>query len=212
MPKRHGNVELSGSPGNRRATVREICRAAVYEPITQPSRSMQPTLARGDDALVSRLAYRVAPPRRGDVIVFRPRSDPTVQFVSRIVGVPGDRIQLVDGTLRINGVAAQLRDLGSAESECGDSGGCEDFELYAETLPGGRSYRIMRLEALGYYENSNAVVVPAHSYFVLGDNRDEALDSRRDEVGFVPESSLVGKAAFKFHDGRAGRATWQAVP
>ena len=193
-------------------------RTFAYEPFNIPSSSMEPTLLIGDYLFVSKLSYGysrhslpfgvplfsgrilASEPERGDVAVFTyPRDDKT-DYIKRLVGLPGDKIEVREGVLHINDVPVQ-RELLSA-SEAAELGYSQSGMLYYETLPNGRRHLIREINDEQRYDNFPAVVVPEGHYFAMGDNRDNSLDSRAD-VGFVPFENLVGRADVLFfsHDG-----------
>ena len=208
-------------------------RAFLYEPFRIPSDSMMPTLLDGDFIFVSKFAYglrlpvlntrvlAIGEPERGDVVVFRKPSDPSITYIKRLVGLPGDRIQVRGDAVWVNGVAMSVRDDGTFfEDEC-----YRNFRQGTEHL-GTHEHRIMycpvepRRDHLGCssrrdlndcmpgHDGSGATLgpagdrgsapngtwlVPAGQYFFMGDNRDNSDDSRLN-LGFVPEGNLVGKA------------------
>jgi signal peptidase I len=188
-----------------------LAKGAIAEPFYVPSGSMEPTLLIGDALLASKFPYgygtaslpiqinlpetgRVfgGTPKRGDVVVFRWPGDRSQAWVKRVVGLPGDRIQLF-----INDRAASLKPDGIGEAE-DDNGGSESAYRYIETLPGGVSHAIFKLRDNGRLDNTPEVTVPPSHLFVMGDNRDNSADSRvpvRDGgVGLLPIDNLVGRA------------------
>jgi signal peptidase I len=136
-------------------------------------------------------------PKRGDVVVFRWPGDRSQAWVKRVVGLPGDRIQMRQGQLFINDRAAELKPDGMGEAE-DDNGGGEPAYRYVETLPGGVSHAIFKLRDNGRLDNTPEVTVPPGRLFVMGDNRDNSADSRvpvRDGgVGLLPIDDLIGRA------------------
>jgi len=190
-----------------------LLRFTVAQPFRIPSGSMQPTLAVGDYVVVTKWSYgygrfSFAPlegllphgrlfgrePERGDVVVFRPPPEPERDFIKRLIGLPGDRIQMVDGVLFINGEAVQ-RELVGATEDCPDSEGYgPEATLYRETLPNGVSYLTCD-KGMTELDNTRVFVVPEGHYFFMGDDRDNSDDSRR-LVGMVPFDNLVGPARF----------------
>jgi signal peptidase I len=135
-------------------------------------------------------------PERGDVVVFRWPGDISETWVKRVVGLPGERVQMRHGQLFINGQAVPLRAAGMGESE-NDDGSKMRAARYIETLPGGRSHPIFKVEADSPFDNTAEVTVPAGHVFVLGDNRDRSADSRvpasRGGVGLLPVENLIGR-------------------
>jgi len=193
-----------------------LAKGALAEPFYVPSGSMEPTLQIGDAILASKFAYGYSSaslpiqinlpetgrvfgetPKRGDVVVFRWPGDRSQAWVKRVVGLPGDRIQMRQGQLFINDHAASLKPDGIGEAEDRDGGG-ETAYRYIETLPGGVSHLIFKLRDNGRLDNTPEVTVPPGRLFVMGDNRDNSADSRvpvRDGgVGLLPIDNLVGRA------------------
>jgi signal peptidase I len=189
-------------------------RTFAFQPFNTPSRSMEPTLLQGDYFFANKFAYGysrfslpfaprlfagrlfAAEPKRGDVVVFALPREPQTVYVKRIIGLPGDRLQLVAGRLYINGEVVPRKTLTVATAE-------GDVPTYEEMLPGGVTHLIE--EEYGdaaVLDNTEVFEVPAGSYFVLGDNRDNSLDSRvsleKKGIGFVPLENLIGKAAWIF--------------
>lgn len=187
-------------------------RFTTVQPFRMPSGSMQPTLAVGDYFLVTKWSYgysrfSVAPfqgllppgrvlahaPRRGDLAVFRPASEPDRDFVKRIVGLPGDRIQMIGGVLHINGQPVPRESLGLVSTPNQD-GGADEVQAYRETLANGVSFTTLDRTENGELDNTRVFVVPANHYFMLGDDRDNSADSRVPSVvGYVPFDNLVGR-------------------
>ena len=196
-----------------------LLRSFLVEPFRIPSGSMMPTLLVGDFILVNKYAYGIrlpvlntkvadlGSPQRGDVVVFRFPKDPSIDYIKRVVGVPGDRVEYRNKTLYINGEqVAQI----PAGSYIGSGSGLS------------MSGADVRREALGEVEHdilvvSNMrgvpadVVVPDDHYFVMGDNRDNSNDSRY--WGFVPDENLVGKAFMIWMnwDSAAGGVAWNRI-
>ena len=186
-------------------------RTFAYEPFNIPSGSMKPTLLVGDYLFVSKFAYGYSRfslplglplfsgrifgslPERGDVAVFKLPSDNSTDYIKRIVGLPGDRIQVINGVLHINGEAVRLEALAPFVD---DMDGREvEIPMYAETLPGSdESHQILDLTERGRLDNTGIFEVPAGHVFAMGDNRDNSLDSRTSNVGFVPIENLIGRA------------------
>jgi signal peptidase I len=190
-------------------------RTVAAEPFVVPSASMVPTLLIGDELLAAKYPYGIGKysspiglmpdfagrfaghlPDRGDVIVFRLPRDPSQTYVKRLIGLPGDRIQMKAGRLTINGTALPRRTVGMYATVL--DGQPHQFLRYVETLPGGREHPILKRTAGSPLDDTPEFTVPAHHYFMMGDNRDMSLDSRVPAadggVGFVPEENLVGRA------------------
>lgn len=193
-----------------------VLRFTIAQPFRIPSGSMQPSLAIGDYIVVTKWSYgygrfSFAPlegllphgrlfgsePERGDVVVFRPVPDPDRDFIKRVIGLPGDRIQVINGVLHINGQAVERELLGVTE-ECPDQNGpvIGEVHTYRETLPNGVSY-VTCDKGMTELDNTRVFEVPAGHYFMMGDDRDNSADSRVPSVvGFVPYDNLVGPAQF----------------
>jgi signal peptidase I len=187
-------------------------RLFIFQPFNIPSQSMAPTLIPGDYVLVSKISYgygryslplatavlshRIPAgwlPQRGDVVVFRAPGKDAVDFVKRVVGLPGDRIQMTKNVLSINGVAVPRERIGDAV----EGGSGQRATRYRETLPSGVSYATLSLGDNGFYATTPEYTVPPAHYFVLGDNRDNSVDSRiLNQVGYVPAESMIGRVEF----------------
>lgn len=191
-----------------------VLRFTIAQPFRIPSGSMQPTLEVGDYIVVTKWSYgygrfSFAPlegllphgrlfgsqPARGDVVVFRPVPEPDRDFIKRVIGLPGDRIQVIDGVLHINGEAVRRESLGITNFQ-NERGVIEPIQTYRETLPNGASY-ITFDKGMTELDNTRVYEVPAGHYFMMGDDRDNSADSRVPSVvGFVPYDNLVGPAQF----------------
>ena len=179
-----------------------LVRSFVVEPFRIPSGSMMPTLLVGDFILVNKFAYGfrlpvintkvidVGTPKRGDVIVFRYPENPSVDYIKRVVGVPGDHIAYRDKVLYINGVRQDQRRVGTYVGK-GAGAMMTGASLRREELSG-VNHKILVLT--DSYDRDFDFTVPAGQYFVMGDNRDNSRDSRY--WGTVPDANLVGKAFF----------------
>lgn len=178
-----------------------LLRSFLVEPFRIPSGSMMPTLLIGDFILVNKYTYgvrlpvlnnkiaEVGEPRRGDIVVFRFPKDPTVDYIKRIIGLPGDRIGYFNKQIFVNGEPVKRTQLGVYEGVSGTTGG---EMLFTEELGPVTHDILIRSGDLAAKEGE--FVVPQGHYFVMGDNRDNSNDSRF--WGFVPEGNLVGKAFF----------------
>jgi signal peptidase I len=196
-------------------------RSLLFEPFNIPSGSMRPTLLVGDYLFVSKYSYGYsrysfplgllpfsgrflgAEPERGDVAVFRQPTNDNISFIKRVLGLPGDRIQVREGILYINDIQIERRRLGQARASDGYS--VINFTVYEETLPNGRSYTIQERSDSDRFDNTVVYTVPEGHYFMMGDNRDNSRDSRTTAVGMVPAQNLVGRAdrLFFSHNGEA---------
>ena len=194
-------------------------RTFLYEPFNIPSGSMMPTLLEGDYLFVSKFSYGYSrytiafgldvfdgrilggEPERGDVIVFMLPTDPSLDYIKRVVGLPGDRIQVSGGVLHINDEPVD-RELIGEMSTRSDFGARQFGAIYVETLPNGRRHYIREVSDSGRWDNTGVFEVPEGHYFVMGDNRDSSEDSRaiqndgQQPVGFVPLENIVGRAEF----------------
>ena len=198
-----------------------LIRAFFFEPFHIPSGSMEPSLLVGDYLFVSKYSYGYSgyslpfspnitedrifdtPPKRGDVVVFRLPSDDKIDYIKRVIGLPGDRIQVKRGLLYINDKPVERRII---------SGG--SYSIYLETFPGDTtSHTIMEFTDKGPVDNTPIFVVPEGHFFAMGDNRDNSLDSRAESgyVGFVPFKNLIGRAEIIFFSANNGIAWWNPI-
>ncbi len=192
-----------------------VAKGALAEPFYVPSASMEPTLLIGDALLASKFPYgysaaslpihvnvpdtgRVlgATPNRGDVVVFRWPGDRSQVWVKRVIGVPGDRVQMKHGQVFLNGEPAMLKPDGIGQAE-DDNGKSEPARRYIETLPNGVSHPIFKMYDNPRVDDTAEIVVPPAHLFVMGDNRDNSADSRvpltQGGVGLLPTDNLVGR-------------------
>lgn len=164
----------------------------TYENFSMPSASMNPTLVVGDMFTVATSAYRNSPPQPGDVVVVR-KEEGGRSFVKRVVAVAGDRVQMKEGRLYINGTMVQRESLGDYDDP-GNGTGSAVLTRYRETLPNGRSYQIAELSDKEFFDNTPEFQVPPDHVFVLGDNRDSSMDSRATgEFGFIALANVMGR-------------------
>jgi signal peptidase I len=153
---------------------------------------MNPTLVVGDMFTVSTSAYRYSPPQPGDVVVIK-KQEGGRSFVKRVVAVGGDRVQMKDGRLQVNGMLVEREPLASYDGT-GNGTGSAVLTLYRETLPNGRSYRIAELSDKEFFDNTPEFLVPPGQLFLLGDNRDSSMDSRAPgEFGTIPVEQVIGR-------------------
>lgn len=262
---RKGRIEAARAAGKDPQSIREpgttdyarsffpvvlvvlVLRSFVFEPFRIPSDSMMPTLLDGDFIIVNKYAYglrlpvlnrkvvEIGEPQRGDVVVFRYPVDPSINYIKRLVGLPGDRVQVRNDRLIVNGSPVTTLDRGLYNDGC-----YQDMRLAEEHLgehkhrilscrtPGGigseplpncnrsgsRSYRCIESDYAGLADrgDTDEIVVPKGSYLMIGDNRDNSEDGRF--WGFVPDDHLVGKATriwFNWDLQRAGGPVWSRI-
>lgn len=190
-------------------------RVLFFQPFTIPSASMEPNLYEGDYIIVSKFSYgysrhsipfspniyqgRVLEQKaqRGDIVVFKLPSDGHTDYVKRVIGVGGDRIQMRNGLLYLNDKLVQRDAMSPVKSDLG-FGQVVDVARYQERLDSGKTYMTQDMGTDGNLDNTTTFVVPEGYYFMMGDNRDNSSDSRVDPfeggVGMVPAENLVGKA------------------
>jgi len=202
-------------------------RTVAFEPFNIPSGSMIPTLLVGDYLFVSKYSYGysrhsipfspnlfegriwASMPERGDVAVFKLPRDTGQDYIKRIVGLPGDRIQVIRGVLHVNGEALRREPLGDFVAE-GD-GPRMTVRLFREFMPSGAAHLIVEQSDDGPLDNTPEFLVPPGHVFAMGDNRDNSLDSRvPGAVGVIPIENLVGRAEFIFFS-VDGSARWWEV-
>ena len=191
-------------------------RTFFYEPFNIPSGSMIPTLLVGDYLFVSKMSYGYSrhsipfsppvisdrilfeEPERGDVIVFRKPTDPDTDFIKRLVGLPGDEIQMRSGILHINHEpVARRRVDGYVATDV--FGRTYQIPHFIQTLPNGVEHAVLETQGdRGPMDHTNVYRVPDGHYFMMGDNRDNSVDSRDPSVGMVPRANLIGRAEILF--------------
>lgn len=193
-----------------------VIRIFIMEPFVVPTASMKATILENDYIISTKYNYGysnyslsfldflpifkgrilASPPKRGDIIIFRPPHNIGIRYIKRLVGLPGDKIQLIDNVIYINDQKVQRTQSGIFTSEAGVK-----YTKYKETLPNGVSYFTYEMIPISTklidhrYSNTDAFYVPDGKYFFLGDNRYESNDSRFD-LGFVPFENFIAKAQF----------------
>ncbi len=200
-------------------------RSVIAEPFNIPSGSMIPTLLVGDYLFVSKFSYgysrhsfpfSAAPisnrvmasmPERGDVAVFRLPSNVSVDYIKRVVGLPGDRIQVKRGILHINGQAVERRLVGNGNIATGQTSLVT--QRYEEVFPDGHTHIIQEVSDNQVFDNTPEFTVPEGHYFMMGDNRDNSRDSRSSGVGFVPFKNFIGRAEFLFFSHGGDARFWE---
>jgi len=205
-----------------------VIRTFLFQPFSIPSGSMRPTLLEGDYLFVTKWAYGYSryslpfspnlfsgrifggAPERGDVVVFKFPPNPSLDYIKRVIGLPGDRIQMKAGQLFINDVGVPREKVGQIDNP--DITEVDrPVDVYRETLPNGVTYDTLDLTANGIGDETREFIVPAGHYFMMGDNRDNSTDSRF-TVGYVPEENLVGRANiifFSIADGASPLEIWK---
>ena len=205
-----------------------VIRTFLFQPFNIPSGSMENTLLIGDYLFVEKYAYGYSrysfpwglgplgnvldgrlfgsAPKRGDVVVFKLPRDPSIDYIKRVIGLPGDRIQMINDRLYIN---EKIVPLEHAPDYVETIDGYEHHvPRYLESLPDGREHYILDRDPEGPADNTGVYVVPAGHYFMMGDNRDNSDDSRAG-VGYVPAENLVGKAEFIFFSTNGKAHFWE---
>lgn len=193
-----------------------IVRVFFYQPFNIPSGSMKETLLIGDYLFVSKLSYGYSrhsfpyspklfegrifedKPERGDVAVFKLPRDNETDYIKRVVGLPGDTVEMRDGVLHLNGKAVPKKRVGTFQTT-GYNGRKVSIPKFEETLPNGVTYTVLDSDANGVFDNTPPVTVPEGYYFMMGDNRDNSTDSRAThDVGLVPLENFIGRADIIF--------------
>ena len=205
-----------------------VIRTFFFQPFNIPSASMEATLLVGDYLFVEKFSYGYSrytfpfggwpfgdkmqgryfahEPTRGDVIVFKYPQANSTDFIKRLIGLPGDTIQMKQGTLYINDKAVPKKRIADyVETVDGEQ---HHVPQYEETLPNGVTYKVLDRDPDGALDTTEAFHVPAGHYFMMGDNRDNSDDSRA-AVGYVPAENLEGKAEIRFFSTDGSARVWE---
>jgi len=204
-----------------------IVRVFFFQPFNIPSGSMIPTLLIGDYLFVSKFSYGYSnhsfpfspdlfsgriwssDPKRGDVAVFKLPRDNSTDYIKRVIGLPGDRIQMRKGVLQINGKPVKRRRIEDFVTR-DSSGSARRVSQYEEILPNGVTYNTLDLVENGFSDNTKVYQVPVGHFFMMGDNRDNSTDSRvASAVGYVPATNFIGRAEIIFFSAGSQAPLWQ---
>jgi len=205
-----------------------VIRTFLFQPFNIPSGSMEGTLLVGDYLFVSKYSYGYShyslplsprlfkgrifgsDPKRGDVVVFRLPKNDSIDFIKRVIGLPGDTIQMKQGLLYINGTPVKRKRVSDfvGADPCGSGQAIVRVKRWRETLPNGASYDTLDCVDNGFYDNTGVYKVPPGDFFMMGDNRDNSADSRS-LVGYVPLANIVGRAQMIFFSVRGGAQAWE---
>jgi signal peptidase I len=205
-----------------------VIRTFAFEPFSIPSGSMIPTLLVGDYLFVSKFSYGYSrfslpfglplfngriwadTPERGDVAVFKLPADQRTDFIKRVIGLPGDRIQVVGGILHINGEPVERQEVAQRAIRI-QGGYVSRVTEYVETLPNGVQHLIWERSDHEFFDDTKEFEVPPGHFFMMGDNRDSSQDSRAlGDVGYVPFENLVGRAEIIFFSHNGDARFWEA--
>jgi len=204
-----------------------VIRTILFQPFNIPSGSMKATLLVGDYLFVSKYSYGYShyslplspplfsgrllvfsKPARGDVVVFRLPRDDTTDYIKRVIGLPGDTIQMVDGVLHINGKPVK-RERIKDFIDTDEGRPAVHVRRWRETLPNGVSYTTLDLPYNLQSDNTDVYHVPPGDYFMMGDNRHNSTDSRFPQVGYVPFENIIGRAQIIFFSVQEGDRAWE---
>jgi signal peptidase I len=176
-----------------------LSRIFLWQPFSIPSESEVPNLLPGDYVIVSKLSYGSQGPRRGDLAVFKLPTDPGIDYIKRVIGLPGERVQMKGGVVYINDVAMKQEAVVPNDPLVVAFG----LDYFSEALPEGQSHLVANTAEPSRLDDTEVYLVPEGHYFVLGDNRDNSLDSRMtDQFGFIPKTSFTGPLVLRYSHGR----------
>ncbi|MDR2902868.1 MAG: signal peptidase I [Lactobacillales bacterium] len=201
-----------------------LLRSVLIEPYNIPSSSMVPTLLIGDYLFISKYPYGYSKhsfpfsipiipngrifegrPESGDVVIFKVPTDNKTDYIKRVIGLPGDTIQMKAGRLYINNIIVEREEL--SKEEFVTESGLNRYTKYMETLPGGKKHLIYEISDTKQTDDTLPVLVPAGHYFMMGDNRDNSMDSRF--FGTVPAENLEGRGEIIFYSNNGKGAFWE---
>jgi signal peptidase I len=206
-----------------------VLRVLLFQPFTIPSASMEPNLYEGDYIVVSKWSYGYSKhaipfspplfegrifarePHRGDIVVFKLPRDNKTDYIKRLMGLPGDRLQMINNVLHING--EPVRDVVISDQDAANMYGMPVIKM-RETLPEGRTITVQDFGPGNAADDTVVFEVPQGYYFMMGDNRDNSTDSRVDQssgVGLVPEENLIGKAQIIMFSWQPGASLWNPI-
>ncbi|AGJ99452.1 Signal peptidase I [Wolbachia endosymbiont of Drosophila simulans wNo] len=198
-------------------------RSFLFEPFHIPSGSMKSTLLEGDYIFTSKYSYGYSkhsfpfspnifsgrifytPPERSDIIVFKPTRNDSIRFVKRVIGIPGDKVQMIEGELYLNDQKVKRRQI----ENFFDYESKRNIARYIETLPSGKEHEILIdnvSNKLSY--NTPVYYVPDDQFFVMGDNRNNSFDSRFSEIGLIPTENIVGRVSMVGLSFKLGKVDW----
>ncbi len=202
MRKKEGGIAETGRVIFHALIIALVIRTFLFQPFNIPSGSMKATLLVGDYLFVSKYSYGYSH------YLFRLPKDDSTDYIKRVIGLPGDRIQMVDGVLNINGEPVKRERVEDfIDTEEGTR--ATRVKRWRETLPNGVSYTTLDLVDNGFYDNTSVYQVPAGHYFMMGDNRDNSTDSRvLSQVGYVPFENIIGRAQIIFFSILEGEHAW----